>query len=95
MFRITGTCLSAELTSDQLADMKAYLNLTEMVLSNAELYITWAGMLTGPPFTPIVNYLLFHALGACSHGMNEFKILCRIILSQLSISHFSAFGLDR
>ena len=42
--RITGTHLSAELTGEQLADMKAYLNLTEMVLSNAELYITWAGI---------------------------------------------------
>ena len=50
-FRISGAHLSAELTGEQLADMKAYLNLTEMVLSNAELYITWAGkkcyMLTG------------------------------------------------
>ena len=41
--RVSGTHLSAELTGEQLADMKAYLNLTEMVLSNAELYITWAG----------------------------------------------------
>ena len=43
-FRISGTHLSDELTGEQLADMKAYLNLTEMVLSNAELYITWAGI---------------------------------------------------
>ena len=52
IFRVSGTHLSAELSGEQLADMKAYLNLTEMVLSNAELYITWAGMRIGVTLTP-------------------------------------------
>jgi len=65
--RITGTHLSAELTGEQLADMKAYFNLTEMVLSNAELYITWADKETrteisrpryGSPFPWPLNHIL-------------------------------------
>jgi len=65
--RILGAHLSAELTGEQLADMKAYLNLTEMVLSNAELYITWADKETlaeisrpryGSPYPWPLNHIL-------------------------------------
>jgi len=65
--KIAGTHLSSELTLDQLADMKAYLNLTEMVLANAELYITWADKETrseisrpryGSPYPWPLNHIL-------------------------------------
>lgn len=65
--RVSGCSLSAELSGDQLADMKAYLNLTEMVLTNAELYITWADKETraeisrpryGSPYPWPLNHIL-------------------------------------
>jgi len=65
--KISGSHLSSELSNEQLADMQAYINLTEMVLSNAELYITWADSETrseisrpryGSPFPWPLNHIL-------------------------------------
>ena len=44
--------------------MKAYINLTEMVLSNAELFITWAGK-----HSPSISF--------CEFAFNsEFELFC-------------------